>query len=443
MNTASNKKPRSLKLQQPLTALPPSRKQPVAPPAYRPQPTPKVLQKKMVGGARPATGQAPRQPVAPPVYRPQPLPKVLQRKSSDKPQSSGAIHSGRSPVAPPVYRPNATPRVLSKAINRGSGQTASPIRSSANQAARTNHSVVLQRQTAPGMFVSHQRNVNSARPPERLSGPRLMGSQCIQRMMVSGPRSVSDDKGHTIHFEGTLDSEQRTEIFSYVSRIERAQAINKILRGEQSDREGLKAKGNLIAGSIRYSGQITNEPLTLYRKVQSLHDRDREGPKKQDTIISTTDDASITRLWGGAYTYTITVPRGERYIRVEHEVLNEHGQKVPFNEFLLGPGFFVYNHGGDDHVTYTAVRSKADEIWSSYVKRLEQSRQRSAVEIQERTLFLDVTPSNKASLASSERRGILIDPNPPQLDWNARLTREQLDSVKDKPMRQWFRLLDG
>src|SRR5688500_5350248 len=52
---------------------------PVAPPVYRPQPTPKVLQRKaaVAGGAE---GQA---PVAPPVYRPQPAPKVLQPKPAE------------------------------------------------------------------------------------------------------------------------------------------------------------------------------------------------------------------------------------------------------------------------------------------------------------------------------------------------------------------------
>ena len=46
-------------------------KRPVAPPVYRPQQAPKVLQTKSSSAQRPSAGQAPRRPVAPPVYRPE------------------------------------------------------------------------------------------------------------------------------------------------------------------------------------------------------------------------------------------------------------------------------------------------------------------------------------------------------------------------------------
>src|SRR6476660_1017359 len=57
-------------------------KKPVAPPVYRPQPTPHCVQAKMPHPAHVKT-----QPVAPPVYRPQPLPKVLQTKTAVGPQA--------------------------------------------------------------------------------------------------------------------------------------------------------------------------------------------------------------------------------------------------------------------------------------------------------------------------------------------------------------------
>jgi hypothetical protein len=57
-------------------------KQPVAPPVYRPQPTPKVLQTKLAPGQQSQAGQSPNRPVAPAVYRPQTQPKVLQAKNS-------------------------------------------------------------------------------------------------------------------------------------------------------------------------------------------------------------------------------------------------------------------------------------------------------------------------------------------------------------------------
>src|SRR5687768_12290623 len=80
-------------------------KPPVAPPVYRPQPTPKVLQLKNATKPQPtnAATSARKQPVPPPVYRPQPTPRVLQQKK---------------PAAPPVYRPQAAPKVLQKKTNQ-------------------------------------------------------------------------------------------------------------------------------------------------------------------------------------------------------------------------------------------------------------------------------------------------------------------------------------
>jgi len=68
-----------------------NKKPPPAPPVYRPQPVPKVLQRKTMPGQKPLAAQAPRRPVAPPVYRPQAKPAVAQQKIA----------------APPVYRPQS------------------------------------------------------------------------------------------------------------------------------------------------------------------------------------------------------------------------------------------------------------------------------------------------------------------------------------------------
>lgn len=83
---------------------------PQAPPVYRPQDTPKVLQRKLAAAQQPVAHKP--TPAAPPVYRPQSLPKVLQTKTS--PLSRQQKQAARSPAAPPVYRPEATPGVLQK-----------------------------------------------------------------------------------------------------------------------------------------------------------------------------------------------------------------------------------------------------------------------------------------------------------------------------------------
>lgn len=61
--------------------------------------------------SRPPTPQRPTTPAAPPAYRPQPTQKVLQRKDSLV-QSSPSNVRKSAPAAPPAYSPRPAPRVL-------------------------------------------------------------------------------------------------------------------------------------------------------------------------------------------------------------------------------------------------------------------------------------------------------------------------------------------
>ena len=93
-------------------------RQPVAPPAYRPQPVPRVLQKKSAIGphTKPiaiqpkmaGSSQVNNRPVAPPVYKPQPVPKVLQTKMAAG-QHSPAVQPKRAPVSVPAPRQHVKP----------------------------------------------------------------------------------------------------------------------------------------------------------------------------------------------------------------------------------------------------------------------------------------------------------------------------------------------
>lgn len=60
------------------------KKRPIAPPVYRAQPTPKVLQTKTAVARQPSLNQSLRKPVAPPVYRPEHK-KVVQPKTISRP----------------------------------------------------------------------------------------------------------------------------------------------------------------------------------------------------------------------------------------------------------------------------------------------------------------------------------------------------------------------
>jgi|GEM_PF-6991482 len=89
-------------------------KSPIAPPAYRQQPVPKVLQTKRSSGQIPsepvsvrasALKAGARKPAAPPVYRPQPVPKVLQRKSALPAGTGVSPRPSKSSPGIPVVRP--------------------------------------------------------------------------------------------------------------------------------------------------------------------------------------------------------------------------------------------------------------------------------------------------------------------------------------------------
>src|SRR5947209_2768796 len=83
-----------------------------APPAYRPQSPPRVLQPKA------AATQVGKTSVAPPVYRPQPVPRCLQPKAATQRQAlPGRVKATPSP--PPVYRPQPTQRCLQRKTQAG------------------------------------------------------------------------------------------------------------------------------------------------------------------------------------------------------------------------------------------------------------------------------------------------------------------------------------
>ncbi len=88
-------------------------KRSLAPTAIGAQAMSKAAQPKMANGVVNR-----KLPVAPPVYRPQPVPKVLQTKSASA-HGPHAVRAPRAPVAPPVYRPEqkriAQPKNLSAA----------------------------------------------------------------------------------------------------------------------------------------------------------------------------------------------------------------------------------------------------------------------------------------------------------------------------------------
>jgi hypothetical protein len=114
MKSTNKKPPASTPVHAKITNGVVNLKQPIAPPVYRPQPVPKVLQAKRPPGQNLQPGSAPRQPVAPPVYRPE-AKKIVQPKS--------ILSLRKSPTPPPAYRPEQTRALQRKTISGAMAHT--------------------------------------------------------------------------------------------------------------------------------------------------------------------------------------------------------------------------------------------------------------------------------------------------------------------------------
>lgn len=140
-----------------MAVLLPGKQTPAAPPVYRPQLVPKILQAKMaVTGQSQLIGKR-QPPVAPPVYQPQSLPKVLQPKIAAG-QQSRASQSPRQPIAPPAYRPNPTSKLLQPKASHN--QPALDKTKTPGQQA----SLTLPHRTQPPGKVLQQRDDRALRP---------------------------------------------------------------------------------------------------------------------------------------------------------------------------------------------------------------------------------------------------------------------------------------
>ncbi len=98
---------------------------PIAPPVYRPQPTPAVLQRKLSPAPPPPSSMAKSTPTAPPVYSPQPVPRVLQRKQAGVQPSVKGVRP-RPPAAPAALRSTSAAKCLQPKMNAREHLAGSP-----------------------------------------------------------------------------------------------------------------------------------------------------------------------------------------------------------------------------------------------------------------------------------------------------------------------------
>jgi hypothetical protein len=233
------------------------RKQPVAPPVYRPQPTPQVLQRKAVVKQSPA-GQA--TPVAPPVYRPQPVPKVLQLKTAHNPQPQAkqgqpvapavyrpqplpkvlqtkknavdrsASPSSRAPVAPPVYRPQPLPQVLQRK------SAVAPLNQPSNQSKRS--------PVAPAVYRQQQ---------NRIMQPKAAGAAQIFK-----PRQHA----HTAGVANTTSAQRRTGVIQRLILVPFDHADQELIDFAKHRTEGLAPGPVEIGTQVKHTLGV-DETLVL------------------------------------------------------------------------------------------------------------------------------------------------------------------------------------
>lgn len=169
-----------------MAMAPQVKKQPVAPPVYRPQTAPRVLQGKLVNGQRTVNSQPGR-------------PGAMQLKMAIAPQVK------KQPVVPPVYRPQAAPRVLQGKLvasqHAHSHQLHSMPNASSPSCTQTSHKCLPLRtaerpQPAPprtfrqqgnplqGHLVQPRMQTPSKYPvANSIRTPHLLGGNAIQPMM--------------------------------------------------------------------------------------------------------------------------------------------------------------------------------------------------------------------------------------------------------------------
>ena len=158
----------------PRPTVPANRHAPAAPPAYRPQPIPKVLQTKQANGSHPGhTGRH--------VYKP-------KASNVAQPKITAALPNRKQQVAPPVYKPQPTPLVLQRKTSQPvppQGHRAAPIHVRASQA---------------GGLVKRMNTLQPAiRPPYAgavppAASPRSASTQVVQRLKKHAEQYVNENK---------------------------------------------------------------------------------------------------------------------------------------------------------------------------------------------------------------------------------------------------------
>jgi len=277
-----------------------------APPVYKPQPTPLVLQRKTaLSSFVNANHRAPASPhhqqqqmaakisnpksgimqpkiavaaqpriQAPPVYRPQPVPRVLQTKQAGP---GGTNNTQPKVKTPSLYQPTQTMRVLQRNKAPATSQGTAP-NSTSNRTGRFNASQPQQtgRRTIfekPGSKAKPRPVVGGATSTRPMSG--RIRSGLIQRYCTFPGCAIpdcTDRRNHlkyfalqhellarsTIPFAGNQAPDLIVDPYA-TARHEHARFMNKTVLGGDPGEAGLENTLKTAASAIRYHGGMCNE----------------------------------------------------------------------------------------------------------------------------------------------------------------------------------------
>lgn len=149
-------------------------------------------------------GPAKTGPVAPPVYRPQPLPKVLQRKAANPSPAQTAPRNQR-PVAPPAYRPQPT-----------SHARPAPVQLSARKVGPTHAA-------APGGKTSTLQLKQPGKPnplPRTTFKPQIIQRQTATRGVVQRAADKAFTRSEMKHVQGVVaESKALDEMWAMTAKL--------------------------------------------------------------------------------------------------------------------------------------------------------------------------------------------------------------------------------
>jgi hypothetical protein len=197
-------------IQPKIATFPQKPKQPVAPPAYRPQPTPQVLQRKSAMQQPAHAAQV--KPATPSVYRPQPLQKCLQAKiTSGEQQFKG---KAKQPSLSPPSRcfqpvPKALQAKTPAPLNRShytpvvpSARGPKPEPQRANSAPANTPQQGMRAQPSPTVFHSPQtiRPRHEATNPFKAGRGTIQNSSAVQAKFNSSTIQLRQVSGQLLNF---------------------------------------------------------------------------------------------------------------------------------------------------------------------------------------------------------------------------------------------------